>query len=221
MLIFHILIETTTRGQTLQFQFGQSKTAICKFIAVLMYLSSLFYPSIITLHFVEILLSIKFDINKERQIRTWHRLAFFTSVATIVIGSGIKMLENNVETTVCEIQLNLAGKIIYIFCQGVLYICIIVTIFAVVRQMKQTRKAAGRKKGKYEKAVEMRFSLFIFLIAVAFVMHVLQEFDIIKNNTLHISLLHIHQTILPLAFPILFVLSTRQFHQTVKQLFQP
>jgi hypothetical protein len=220
MMAFHFLIEDTTKNQTLQFHFQGTKAGICQLVAILTYMSSLFYPCIIIFHWLEIYLVTKFAIDKDKHMGNLYRLIYLLITASIIIGSGYKMAKDRRENTICEVQFTFSGKVAFLSCQAVLYLCTILSMFAVQRQMEQIRKAAGREKGKFDRALKMRFCWMTGAIIVVSVAHVLQEMDMSNNTVFHLGLLYINQTLLPIAFPILFVLSSRHFKATVKRIFK-
>jgi hypothetical protein len=216
MMMFHFMIEDTTKNQTIQFHFKDANAAICQFLAIFTYVSSLFYPCIIICHWTEIYVVMKFVMDKDKHVRKWHCMVYYLLTMAIIIGSGFKLVENRRANTVCDIHLTSFGKLALVCGLGLLYLCIIVLMVAVQRQIKHTRKASGREKGKREQAFQMKIIWMTVVVLLAYTLHVLQEMNFIKNQVVHQSFLYIQQTLLPIAFPVMFAVSTRHFKETMK-----
>jgi hypothetical protein len=220
MMAYHFLIENTTKDDTMHFQFQHANAAVCKFIGYSTYFSSLFYPCIVIMHWLDVFLAIKFAVHRDKRLHGYHCFAIFVLLIAMITGSGIQLSKNDSQDTICEMKLDFLGKIVVLAFQGVLFLGIFLSIIAVLYEMQKIRKASGREKGRSEKAVEIRFYLQILLIVVVYTAHCLQQIDIIQNQVAHLICRYIHQTVLPLTFPILFGLTTRQFQTTIKRLFK-
>jgi hypothetical protein len=217
---YHILIENTTKDDKIQFYLQQTNAAVCKFIGYSTYFSSIFYPCIIIMHWLDVFFAIKFAVHKDKRLRRYHRFGILVLLIAIITGGGTQLAKNGSQDTVCEIKLDLLGKIILLAFQGVIYLVLCLSMIAVMYQMQKIRKAADREMGRSEKAVRMRFYLQMLLSALACTAYFLHKTDIIENEVIHLSCRYIHQTILPLTFPILFGLTTRQFLMTMKRFFR-
>jgi hypothetical protein len=215
-MVFYNLSQNSANYQIMWFFLPQTKASLCKFVALATYASPLFIPCIVNLHWVEVYLAFKYAVDKEKQVQSKHRICCLVLVLGIILGSGVTFLDTN---TVCAVQVTLVGKIVVTCLEGVLHLCIILSMIFVQRKMEQTRKASGRAKGPVEKAVKIRFCFLGSVIAAGFVVHILVETGEIGNNFLHYSLLYIHQTIVPIFFPVLFGLSTRHFRKSVIKMF--
>ena len=142
------------------------------------------------------------------------------SALALVLGIMEKMGIGNRPSPLCLVNLNSIMKSISLTIQGLL--CLVMTGFgiALAKHINQTRKASGRKRSATEKIIQTRFALYSSVMISSFVLQMIHEMAEINDDVVFVAILILRTTMVPLAFPIMFVLSTRQYKDKVKKLFK-
>ena len=142
------------------------------------------------------------------------------SSLAFIIGIMQKTGIGNTPNQLCLVSLNSIMKSLLLAVQGL--ICLVMTFFgtALSKHISQTRKAAGRKRSTNEKLIQTRFAFYCFVVIASFVLQMIHEIVEINNNVLYITVLILQMALAPFAFPIIFVLSTRQYGGYIKRLFK-
>ena len=199
--------------------FHEQEDFTCKFLALMIYFLQFYHPCLVILYYSEVYLALKFAVNKDKQMKTKHRLSFLALLTTAVLGSGLKIIQVFGYDSSCKIHFTQVGNTAQILVQGVLYLVISAAMIVLKCQITAVRQVAGRKMGKSEKGVIIRLALFFLVMIWAFTASILEKKYFFSNTTLRLCCLYYQLTWISLAFPVIFGLSTKHFQNTVKKIF--
>ena len=124
----------------------------------------------------------------------------------------------DVPSPLCMVKLNKLGKLCVLVVQGLFCLAISTISAALSLHIKQTRKATGREETRTEKFLIMRFTSYNLIIFVAFCLQILDSIININENVTLVAVMIFRLTLAPFAFPVIFILSTRQFISKVKRI---
>ena len=136
-----------------------------------------------------------------------------------MIGTIQSTAEEESPSPVCMMKLNLIEKLIVLIVEGL--ICLVMTVVNVLlsQLIRQTRKATGRQQSSKDRLIFARFTIYNSIMILALILHCIEFLVEINNNTVYLATFLFQSTLAPLAFPIIFVLSTRQFKQKIRKIF--
>ena len=142
------------------------------------------------------------------------------SALALITGIMQKTGIGNTPSRLCLVNLSSIMKSISLTIQGLL--CLVMTGFgiALAKHISQTRKATGRKRSSNEKLIQTRFALYSSVVISSFLLQIIHETAEFKDNVLFVAIFILKTTIVPFAFPMTFVLSTRQYRDKVRKLFK-
>ena len=132
-------------------------------------------------------------------------------VISITIGIMQETGIGDIPTPLCLAKLNFIGKTLILMVQGLM--CLVMTALnaALSTHIRQTRKATGRTQTNTNNVILARFTLYNLVTILAFGLQVIWETVEINQNVVKVVLLLSQLAIAPISFPVIFVLTTRQF----------
>ena len=167
------------------------------------------------LFYVDIFLAFRSYITKHNKHRARHVLILTSFVVAVTSGMGLKFTEKGVYSN-CILNLSICEKIIILILQGVLAIGQITMMMSLYQNILKTRKATGRQESGTEKGFKIKMCLSSVVIIFSLGLQTLHYLLPVIHDGINMTLLLFYQSITSFCFPVLFVLSTKQFQETLK-----
>ena len=214
LIAFHFEhLQTTASGY---FYLNRNLTARCKMMAKGFFLTNLYDFLLSTLVYFETYRTLKSLHSRKHCNKPYFiSLAFVLSIAVVSIQITGMGDEPN---TLCMVKLNSLEKSLVLIVQGLLCFAMTALNVAILTRMRRTRKASGRKKTSNDKRIIARFSTYNLIVTLTFALDIIHHAIAINHNVVRLAINIFQVMVTPVAFPVIFVLSTRQFKEKVKKI---
>ena len=192
-------------------------TLQCEIIAKGAFLLRILNPLLSTLFYYETYRTLKTIGCKKDYNRRY--ILLLTSVISLMIGIIQNTGKADLPSPVCMMKLNLIEKSVVLIVQGM--ICLSMTIVNVTlsKYIRQTRKATGRRQSSNDRLVLARLAIYNSAIILSLMLLCIEYMVEINNNVVYLTVFIFQSTLAPLAFPVTFVLTTKQFKRKIRKIF--
>ena len=214
MITFHFEQHVGSTSENLVIDFVE--TVKCKIIAKGTLLLRILTPFLATLLYYEMYRTLKThkkNCNKQ-----------YVSLLASVISLMIVVIQNTgkekIPSPVCMMKLNMAEKSVVLAVQGL--ICLVMTAIHVMLSIhiRQTGKARGNQEPSDDRQIFVRLTIYNSVMLLSLILQCIEFLVEINNSAVYLTIFLLQFTLAPLAFPAIFVLSTRQFKQKIMRVFR-
>ena len=216
LLAFHIF--NVLNDSSLVIETVPRTTEMCRFIGVTL-VFVFFLSNLMTFLFILDLYLILQNTMQKLSSRSKHLERFGKCAIFSLLGIVIGAIFNRPLKSNCLIDYDtLAKTLVLVVHVGMCCMSLILMIVA-MQKIAMTRRAAGRAEKQQEKGLKNRLVTLAFTMVTSSVLHILYQSNILKHDTLDLVVLVLYKTLIPLCFPVLFVLSTKKFKDKTRSFF--